>query len=91
MENGTMKTKTLSPELLHRIGETALRRDPEHCPYDLNLAEIGESVPGPVHSASLNERFRSRGEDDFVDKLLPALHYLFDGHEEKATSKKDGA
>ena len=37
-----MKTKTLSPKLLHGIGEAALLRNPEHCQYDLNLAEIAE-------------------------------------------------
>ena len=37
-----MKTKTLSPKLLHGIGEAALLRNPEHCQYDLSLAEIAE-------------------------------------------------
>jgi 6-phosphogluconate dehydrogenase len=135
-----MKTKTLSPELLHGIGETALLRNPEHCPYDLNLAEIAEvwrrgsviaswlldlaavalldspdlakfaggvsdsgegrwtitaaldeSVPAPVLSAALYERFSSRGQDDFADKVLSALRYQFGGHEEKASTKKAGA
>jgi 6-phosphogluconate dehydrogenase len=47
-------------------------------------AAIDESVPAPVLSAALYERFSSRGEADFADKLLSALRYQFGGHEEKA-------
>ncbi len=47
-------------------------------------AAIDESVPAPVLSAALYERFSSRGEDDFADKLLSALRYQFGGHDEKA-------
>jgi 6-phosphogluconate dehydrogenase len=46
-------------------------------------AAIDESVPAPVLSAALFERFSSRGEDDFADKVLSALRYEFGGHEEK--------
>jgi len=48
-------------------------------------AAIDESVPAPVLSAALFERFSSRGEDDFADKLLSALRYEFGGHKEKTT------
>jgi 6-phosphogluconate dehydrogenase len=51
-------------------------------------AAIDESVPAPVLSATLYERFSSRGEDDFADKVLSALRYQFGGHEEKAADKK---
>jgi 6-phosphogluconate dehydrogenase len=54
-------------------------------------AAIDESVPAPVLSAALYERFSSRGEDDFADKVLSALRYEFGGHEEKATATKGGA
>ena len=47
-------------------------------------AAIDESVPVPVLSAALYERFSSRGEDDFADKLLSAMRYQFGGHVEKA-------
>ena len=47
-------------------------------------AAIDESVPAPVLSAALFERFSSRGEDDFADKVLSALRYEFGGHKEKA-------
>jgi 6-phosphogluconate dehydrogenase len=50
-------------------------------------AAIDESVPAPVLSAALYERFSSRGEDDFADKLLSALRFQFGGHEEKAAAK----
>jgi 6-phosphogluconate dehydrogenase len=47
-------------------------------------AAIDESVPAPVLSAALFDRFRSRGEADFADKLLSALRFQFGGHREKA-------
>jgi 6-phosphogluconate dehydrogenase len=46
-------------------------------------AAIDESVPAPVLSAALFERFSSRGEADFADKVLSALRYEFGGHNEK--------
>jgi len=52
-------------------------------------AAIDESVPAPVLSAALYERFSSRGEADFGDKVLSALRYQFGGHEEKAAAKAD--
>ncbi|MEO6607857.1 MAG: phosphogluconate dehydrogenase (NAD(+)-dependent, decarboxylating) [Aestuariivirga sp.] len=51
-------------------------------------AAIDESVPAPVLSAALFQRFSSRGEDDFADKVLSALRYQFGGHEEKADAAK---
>jgi 6-phosphogluconate dehydrogenase len=41
-------------------------------------------------SAALYERFSSRGEDTFADKLLSALRFQFGGHEEKS-GQKEGA
>jgi 6-phosphogluconate dehydrogenase len=54
-------------------------------------AAIDESVPAPVLSAALYERFSSRGEDDFAEKVLSALRFQFGGHEEKAAADKGGA
>jgi 6-phosphogluconate dehydrogenase len=51
-------------------------------------AAIDESVPAPVLSAALYQRFASRGEDDFADKVLSALRYQFGGHEEKSGADK---
>ncbi len=48
-----------------------------------NLAAIDEGVPAHVLSAALFDRFSSRGEADFADKLLSAMRYEFGGHEEK--------
>jgi 6-phosphogluconate dehydrogenase len=46
-------------------------------------AAIDESVPAPVLNAALFQRFSSRGEADFADKVLSALRYQFGGHVEK--------
>jgi 6-phosphogluconate dehydrogenase len=45
-------------------------------------AAIDESAPAPVLSAALYQRFSSRGEEDFADKLLSAMRYQFGGHVE---------
>ena len=58
---------------------------------DPTLAALDEAVPAPVLSAALYERFSSRGQDDFADKMLSALRYEFGGHQEKAATKKEGA
>jgi len=49
-------------------------------------AAVDESVPTPVLSAALFQRFSSRGEGDFANKLLSALRYQFGGHQEKESS-----
>ncbi len=49
-------------------------------------AAIDESVPTPVLSAALCQRFLSRGEGDFASKILSAMRYQFGGHLEKATA-----
>jgi 6-phosphogluconate dehydrogenase len=46
-------------------------------------AAIDEGVPAHVLSSALYERFSSRGEGDFADKLLSAMRYEFGGHLEK--------
>jgi len=50
-------------------------------------AAIDEAVPTPVLSASLYERFSSRGEADYADKLLSAMRFEFGGHLEKPVEK----
>jgi 6-phosphogluconate dehydrogenase len=47
-------------------------------------AAIDESVPSHVLSAALYQRFSSRGEDDFAEKLLSAMRFQFGGHVERA-------
>jgi 6-phosphogluconate dehydrogenase len=46
-------------------------------------AAIDEGVPAHILTAALYERFSSRGEADFADKLLSAMRYEFGGHLEK--------
>ena len=46
-------------------------------------AAIDESVPAPVLSAALYERFQSRGEGNIADRLLSAMRHEFGGHKEK--------
>ena len=48
-------------------------------------AAIDEAVPAPVLTTALYERFSSRGESDFADKVLSAMRYAFGGHQEKAS------
>ena len=50
-------------------------------------AAIDEAVPTPVLTASLYERFSSRGEALFQDKLLSAMRFEFGGHVEKKEGK----
>ena len=54
-------------------------------------AAIDEAVPTPVLTASLYERFSSRGQADFADKLLSAMRYEFGGHLEKPAEKSEAA
>jgi 6-phosphogluconate dehydrogenase len=50
-------------------------------------AAIDEAVPVPVLSSALYQRFTSRGEANFQDRLLSAMRYGFGGHLEKAAGK----
>ena len=51
-------------------------------------AAIDEGVPVPVLSTALYERFTSRGDADYQDKLLSAMRYQFGGHLEKPAGKR---
>ena len=72
----------------------ALKADPSLENYGGRVSDSGEgrwtlkaaidtSVPAPVLSAALFDRFASRGESEFADKLLSAMRYAFGGHVEK--------
>jgi 6-phosphogluconate dehydrogenase len=52
------------------------------------LAAIESTTPAPVLTTSLFQRFVSRGEDDFADRLLSAMRFQFGGHIEKAAAAK---
>jgi 6-phosphogluconate dehydrogenase len=69
-----------SPDLAKFAGRVS---DSGEGRWTINAA-IDESVPAPVLSAALYDRFSSRGEGDFANKLLSALRFQFGGHEEKA-------
>jgi 6-phosphogluconate dehydrogenase len=51
-------------------------------------AAIDEGVPVPVLTTALYERFASRGEADYQDKLLSAMRFGFGGHLEKKGAVK---
>ena len=50
-------------------------------------AAIDEGMPAHVLTAALYERFSSRGEADFANRILSAMRYQFGGHLEKAAAK----
>src|SRR3984957_8047320 len=54
-------------------------------------AVIDEAVPAPVLTTALYERFSSRGEAEFANKLLSAMRYQFGGHLEKSDDKSEVA
>jgi 6-phosphogluconate dehydrogenase len=73
---------------------TALAEDPQLAKFEGRVSDSGEgrwtikaaideAVPVPVLSAALYERFSSRGEDEFAEKLLSAMRYEFGGHVEQ--------
>jgi 6-phosphogluconate dehydrogenase len=47
------------------------------------VAAIESTAPAPVLTTALYERFASRGESDFANKLLSAMRFQFGGHVEK--------
>jgi 6-phosphogluconate dehydrogenase len=51
-------------------------------------AAVDEAVPVPVLSTALYQRFSSRGEADYQDKLLSAMRFQFGGHVEKPGGKQ---
>jgi len=67
-----------SPDLARFTGRVA---DSGEGRWTLEAA-IDEGVPAPVLACALFQRFTSRGEDDFADKVLSALRLQFGGHEE---------
>jgi 6-phosphogluconate dehydrogenase len=54
-------------------------------------AAIDEALPVPVLSSALYQRFSSRGEADFADKLLSAMRYEFGEHLEKYAGRDQSA
>src|ERR1700723_4254538 len=54
-------------------------------------AAIDEAVPAPVLTSALYERFSSRGEADFADKVLSPMRYQFGGHLERSDGETKAA
>ena len=50
-------------------------------------AAIDEGAPAPVLTAALYERFTSRGNADYANKVLSAMRFQFGGHVEKPAEK----
>jgi 6-phosphogluconate dehydrogenase len=76
------------------LSATALIQDPQLSQFAGRVSDSGEGrwtikaaidegVPAHVLSSALYERFSSRGEADFADKVLSAMRYQFGGHVEK--------
>ena len=76
----------------------ALAEHPDLKPFSGRVSDSGEgrwtahaaiesSTPAPVLTAALFQRFSSRGEDDFPNRLLSAMRYQFGGHVERAADK----
>jgi 6-phosphogluconate dehydrogenase len=81
---------------------TALQQDPQLSKFAGRVSDSGEgrwtikaaideAVPVPVLTTALYERFSSRGEAEFADKLLSAMRYEFGGHLEKPAEKSEAA
>jgi 6-phosphogluconate dehydrogenase len=68
-----------SPELSELAGRVS---DSGEGRWTLKAA-IDEGVPAPILASALGDRFASRGEADFANKILAALRFQFGGHEEK--------
>lgn len=53
----------------------------------MRRVRIDEGVPVPALTAALYERFSSRGEADYADRVLSAMRFGFGGHLEKQQPK----
>ena len=53
-------------------------------------AAIDSATPAPVLAAALFQRYSSRGEANFADRLLSAMRHQFGGHREPAGEKRHG-
>jgi 6-phosphogluconate dehydrogenase len=80
------------------LAASALAEDPQLAKFSGRVSDSGEGrwtikagidegVPTPVLTTALYERFSSRGNADFSNKILSALRYEFGGHLEKPVGK----
>jgi len=75
----TAAALTRNPELSEFTGRVS---DSGEGRWTLHAA-IDESVPAPILSTAISERFASRGEADFADRVVSAMRLEFGGHQEK--------
>jgi 6-phosphogluconate dehydrogenase len=72
----------------------ALQRSPQLAEFEGRVSDSGEGrwtlkaaidegVPAPILATAIGERFASRGQGDFANRLLSAMRYEFGGHEER--------
>ena len=89
LSSGAVLTLTQDPQLSNFAGRVF---DSGEGRWTIKAA-IDEAVPvpAPVLTAALYERFSSRGEADFANKLLSAMRYEFGGHLEKSERKSQVA
>jgi 6-phosphogluconate dehydrogenase len=75
---------------------SALAKDPDLAKFSGHVSDSGEGrwtitaaidegAPAPVLSAALYQRFYSRGEDEFANKVLSGMRFEFGGHVERPT------
>lgn len=83
------------------MGACALLKDPTLSTHDCHVSDSGEgrwaiqaaideAVPAHVLTAALYERFSSRGEADFANRVLSAKRHEFGGHGEKPQGSVSG-
>ncbi len=88
-------------EWLLDLSATALLNSPALAAFTGRVSDLGEgrrtikagldeSVPVPVPTAALYERFASRWEADFADKLLSAFCFQFGGHKDRSEGSDGG-
>ena len=53
-------------------------------------AAVDEGVPAPVLATALFNRFSSRGDDDYANRILAAMRHEFGGHVEKPAAGEGG-
>ncbi len=75
----TAAALTRNPELSEFTGRVS---DSGEGRWTLHAA-IDESVPAPILSTAISERFTSRGEAEFADRVVSAMRLEFGGHQEK--------
>ena len=96
IEGGRPPNAILNAKVLQDLTATALLEDPDLASFSgrvsdsgegrwTALAAVEEGVPAYVLTAALFERFSSRNEGEFANKLLSAMRKQFGGHAEKTT------